>query len=594
MDWDNTAPSAEDLAFEEDWNDVTSGNYTIDEIANNNDVQDLYTGTQAYLDSQPWYSQLASSLGTSASGLAKALGINTSTAGGLTGLISNNAGALTGLAGLAALTGLGGGSSSGTGGYSGSIPRYTATRARVPYASGAGGQGRQYFTPVQYTSAADAPAARESANALATQIAAAAPAAQPQSNPYAGKFATPWAAKGQNMAAGGLAHGRYLQGDTDGMADKINTSIDGKQPAKLSHGEFVVPADVVSHLGNGNSDAGARKLYAMMDKVRQARTGTKKQGKQINPDKFMPGGLASSKYASGGVVAFNTGGTTPTTTTTTPSAGVTGTTTSSTLSPWAGDYVTNMLGKGQALSEMPYQQFQGPLTAGPSGLQQQQFAGLSQVAQTGLAPTQFNAGTFDTTQANKYMNPYLQASLDPQLAELRRQAQIANVADASKLTQGGAYGGGRQAVLMGEQNRNLLDKSGKLLAEGYNTAFDKAMAQFNAEQNRGLDVQKAQEAANQASAAYGLNTLDRLGTAGAVQRDIEQQGITAEKAAFEAERDNPYKMVQYQQGLLQGLPISTATSTTNNTALGNILNTTGGLAQLYSLLGNLGQTKTTP
>ena len=93
------------------------------------------------------------------------------------------------------------------------------------------------------------------------------------------------------MATGGLANlkrGTYLRGGTDGMADKLRTSIDGGQPAALSHGEFVVPADVVSHLGNGNSDAGAKRLYAMMDKVRQARTGSKKQGKQIDPNKYMP------------------------------------------------------------------------------------------------------------------------------------------------------------------------------------------------------------------------------------------------------------------------------------------------------------------
>lgn len=72
------------------------------------------------------------------------------------------------------------------------------------------------------------------------------------------------------------------------MADKLSANIEGKQPAKLSHGEFVVPADVVSHLGNGNSEAGAKRLYDMMDKIRQARTGTTKQGKQINPNKYLP------------------------------------------------------------------------------------------------------------------------------------------------------------------------------------------------------------------------------------------------------------------------------------------------------------------
>jgi hypothetical protein len=95
----------------------------------------------------------------------------------------------------------------------------------------------------------------------------------------------------ETKAAGGIAglkSGRYLDGPTDGMADKLPTTIDGEDPAALSHGEFVIPADVVGHLGNGNSEAGAQRLYAMMDKIRKARTGTKKQGKEINPDKYLP------------------------------------------------------------------------------------------------------------------------------------------------------------------------------------------------------------------------------------------------------------------------------------------------------------------
>jgi hypothetical protein len=242
-----------------------------------------------------------------------------------------------------------------------------------------------------------------------------------------------------------------------------------------------------------------------------------------------------------------------------------------------------MLGQGAAAAQAPYQAYTGQLTAGPSDLQQQQFAGLSQVAQTGLTPTNYS---FTASDAQNYMNPYLQASLDPQLAELRRQAQIANVADASKLTQGGAYGGGRQAVLMGEQNRNLLDKSQQLIGSGYNTAYNNAVSQFDTER-------KAQDASNQASAQFGLNSLNALGAAGQTQRDIEQQGLTADKTQFEEQRDYPLKMAQYQQGLLTNLPLSTATNTANNTALGSLLNTTGGLAQLYSLLGNLGQTTPT-
>lgn len=97
------------------------------------------------------------------------------------------------------------------------------------------------------------------------------------------------------MAEGGLSHlgsysdgGRLLKGPGDGMSDNIPAMIGKKQPARLADGEFVVPADVVSHLGNGSTDAGAKRLYAMMDKVRKARTGNKKQGKQIKAEKFLP------------------------------------------------------------------------------------------------------------------------------------------------------------------------------------------------------------------------------------------------------------------------------------------------------------------
>ena len=103
---------------------------------------------------------------------------------------------------------------------------------------------------------------------------------------------TPQMGAGTGMAQGGIASvqpkGYYLGGTTDGMADKVPATIDNQQPAALSDGEFVIPADVVSHLGNGNSNAGAKQLYSMMDNIRQARTGNKQQGKQVNPNKFMP------------------------------------------------------------------------------------------------------------------------------------------------------------------------------------------------------------------------------------------------------------------------------------------------------------------
>lgn len=201
-------------------------------------------------------------------------------------------------------------------GYQGGIPNYTAIRERAPMTYDPtrrpGSSGQQYFTAPQFVKKDDTDAvtaARAAALEQATALANAntanparqtLPASTPVTSPAGGGTAvaaTPRAASSvikdlpvPEYAAGGLAsmaQGRYLGGPTDGMADKIPARIGNKQEARLSHGEFVIPADVVSHLGNGNSEAGAKRLYAMMDKVRTARTGTKKQGKQINPDKFL-------------------------------------------------------------------------------------------------------------------------------------------------------------------------------------------------------------------------------------------------------------------------------------------------------------------
>jgi hypothetical protein len=100
------------------------------------------------------------------------------------------------------------------------------------------------------------------------------------------------------MAAGGgirsiapreyAAGGKFLDGPGDGTSDSIKANIDGQQEARLADGEFVIPADVVSHIGNGSSKAGAKKLYAMMDKIRHARTGTSKMGKTIKAEKYLP------------------------------------------------------------------------------------------------------------------------------------------------------------------------------------------------------------------------------------------------------------------------------------------------------------------
>ena len=561
---------------------------------------------------------------------------------------------------------------------------------------------------------------------------------------------------GSKTFAKGGAPGRYLRGDTDGMADKLEASIDGEQPAALSHGEFVIPADVVSHIGNGNSDAGVKKLYQMMSAVRKARTGTEKQGKRINPDKFLPGG---------DVKKFQVGGTVPTV------AGMPTVGTESSLSNWAGPYVTDMLAKGKALADAPYQAYTGPLTAGASQLQTQAMQGLAglsvptsigagaatagQVAQkaggmsytptsftsgytppaayqtgtfdnqfqapdayqTGAFQSQFQApdayqtgqfttGEFDTSAAQRYINPYVQTALNPQLEEMKRQSDIARLSDASRLTKAGAYGGSRQAIMESEGRRNLLGKQTEAIGAGYSTAFDRAMAQFNQDQARQMQVQQAGEASRQFGAGqalnaaqmqaqfgmqaqqageasrqfgagqamtgaqsraqyglagqqageqsrqygygqsmaqaqaqqqaemqrqqaaeqsrqygsqFGLNALQQqlsaaqaqsaMGQqeqgaglallaaqmgAGGTQRAIETEGIAADKAQFEEQRDDPINKLLFQQSLLRGLPLEAQTSLVQQPSTLNRL--TGGVSSMAELINALypGTVTTTP
>lgn len=510
-----------------------------------------------------------------------------------------------------------------SGGYNKPVPKMDVVREQVQYSDPnrqPGSMGRQYFTDPRFVAQGDAEAldAAKTASAdQATGIKSLQPAASaPAANPWAGKMKTSWnpatsaqagaaqeaaqpaalpviprsneltAEGGLNMAHGGIAElakgGRYLAGQTDGMADKIPSSIDGNQPAKLSHGEFVIPADVVSHLGNGNSEAGANKLYEMMARIRKARTGNPEQGKKINPNKFMPGGLASINYAGGGEVMGFSG---ETGSAVSSGSGVPlDTSKTSTLSPWVGDYVTGALGEASALAKAPYQAYKGPLTAGASDLQQQAFAGASDLAAAGYTPGQFNTGTFDTSAASQYMNPYLKASLDPQLKELQRQNQIANITSNSKLTGAGAFGGGRQAVMTSENQRNMMDQMDKTLGQGYSTAYDKAMAQYNADQGRQMDVQKANEASRQYSADFGLKSLDELSKQGATQRGITSEGLAADKAQFEEQRDWAYKMPQYKLNLLANLPIGASTTSSDQTGLAKIQSDVAGLGGLYKTL----------
>ena len=523
-------------------------------------------------------------------------------------------------------------------GYDKPIPKLEATRQQINYNDPnrrPGEGGRQYFTDQQYTDAAGVPAAQTAANTQAQGILAAYTPRPAAVNPYAGKYKPAWNPAGDTTkadtttaasgvaqllpvpdaqgframaAGGGLAAGGFvvpadvvahfgngsssaglallkhklgakpIKGKGDGMSDSIPTHIDGKEKALVANDEAYIDPRMVKRIGGGDMKKGSEKLYAMMEKIRKARTGNPKQGKKINAEKFMPGGIA--QLAGGGTIqSFD--GTTGSTVT------APGTSTSSSLSPWAGEYVTGLLGEAGAIAKQPYQAYGGPLTAGASDLQNQAFAGIGAAAQAGYTPTTYSSGTFGADQAQQYMNPYLSAALNPQLDEMRRQAGITRVGDAGRMTQAGAFGSSRQAIVESEGNRNLLDKQTQAIGTGYQTAYDKAMQQFNTEQDRRMVAEKATEASRQYSADYGLKSLGEAASLGAVQRDIDSEGVAADKAQFEEQRDYPAAMVKVKRNLVTGLPLQTQQTTTNQTGLDEFQNTLTGLKSLYASLKDL-------
>ena len=276
---------------------------------------------------------------------------------------------------------------------------------------------------------------------------------------------------------------------------------------------------------------------------------------------------------------------------------------SSSLSPYAGPYVTGMLGKGAALSELPYQAYMGPLTAGQSTLQDTAFQGLANLtvptaAQTTYDPMSFTGAGYAAPTAQQtadgemgaytpasgdvmqqYMTPYLQGALQPQYDAANRQAQIAAQNLQSQYGKAGAYGGSRQGVAEAELQRGLLDRMAGITGTGYQQAFQQAQNQFNTEQSR------AMQAARQAQ-TYGLETLGAQRLGGAEQRAIEGQGVAADIAQFTEERDYPYKLVQYQQSLLLGLPITSQDyQYAEPSTLSNVMSGGAGILGLLETMG---------
>jgi hypothetical protein len=242
------------------------------------------------------------------------------------------------------------------------------------------------------------------------------------------------------------------------------------------------------------------------------------------------------------------------------------------IANWAGPYVTDMLGKAQALSNMPYQTYGGPLTAGPSDLQQKFFGGLGSLGFPSTLGQSFTGTTTGadgqpTSVAQQYMNPYMAQVLAPQLQAMQRQSDIQRNLIGAKTAQQGAFGGARSGIMESQLNAELMRQQQEATGKAYGEAFNRGMEQFNVEQSRARQL------------------ADMLGTAGTQQRQIEQEGITADLNEFLQQRDYPIKQVQFLQSMLQGLPVAAASTTYQQpSGLSNVLGNTSGILSLLRQL----------
>jgi hypothetical protein len=251
------------------------------------------------------------------------------------------------------------------------------------------------------------------------------------------------------------------------------------------------------------------------------------------------------------------------------------------ISAYAQPYVENMLGKAEALTSQPYQTYPGQRTADFTGLQNQAFGGAEnlgvaqQIGQGSALAGAAGLGGLDVArqagvggfqnQVGGYMNPYLQYSLAPQLAEANRQYDISGVNQQSKATQAGAFGGSREAIMAAENERNRNMGLQSIVGQGYNTAFTNAQQQYNQNlQNRLAGLGAAGQAAGtlgqlgqtqfgQETGAIGLQ--NQLGS----QQQQQQQNIMNQQYQdFQAQKQNPYNQLSFMQNMLAGLPMQSS------------------------------------
>lgn len=245
------------------------------------------------------------------------------------------------------------------------------------------------------------------------------------------------------------------------------------------------------------------------------------------------------------------------------------------LPDWAIPYAQEVLGKGSALSNAPYQRYTGQRQAQFTPLQQRAFQGAENMAPsaaTGQAVNKALNTSYDPyatgqfgAQAGQYMDPYMQNVVNIQQREAQRQADIAGTQRGAQAVQAGAFGGGRQAIMDAEADRNLAMQKGDIQARGLQDAYGRAQNQFNTEQQlreqsrqygAGLGLQGIQTALTGAGQQFqqGMDINKLQAGYGTQQQQQVQSGLSQQYEDFLAQKKFPYQQLEFQSNLLRGTP----------------------------------------
>ena len=295
------------------------------------------------------------------------------------------------------------------------------------------------------------------------------------------------------------------------------------------------------------------------------------------------------------------------------------------LPEWARPYAKDVLAKGAALTDInqnPYQQYGANRIAGFSPLQQMSFQGaanmqpsqqlgtgtdLATAAGIGALGTNYQAGRFGGGMfgqgaADFYMNPYQQNVIDIGKREAARQSAIQGTQQQAQATQAGAFGGGRDAIMRAERERNLGQQMSDIQAQGSNAAFTNAQQQFNADQARRMQAQQLGEQSRQYGAGLGLQGLQTglqaAGQLGQLGGQQFQQGMDINKLQsayggqmqqqaqrpldqayqdFLNQQNYPYKQLGFMSDMIRGLPLGQQSTSQMYQAPSNSLGQLAGL-----------------